>query len=276
MTDLAADNPSAAPADNQSTGPAPADLGTTASSGQATEAAPADLFRGVDPNKLPPEVKTHYDSMLRDYREKTGKLSETIKAEIEKATSDYRTKADQYDQIATQEEFVKMWNDYVQKANGEAHPDQIDPLKQVEAKQKELETKMHLAEMEKMTDAFAEATNDKGEKLHPEFDYLNSIFVGKINQGKEEFSLLRAAVELAPGKNDAERLANGYKAAKAFHDQIFEKGRQAGLGRVQEKIQNGTQAPSYSGGDINQSTEKRPKNASEALEMARKGIRVRT
>lgn len=279
MDDLATDNPTAGIADNPATEPAVPVNGTSATNGQATGAAPADeLFKGVDPNKLPPEVKAHYDSMLRDYREKTTKLSETIKSESQKATEAYRQKAELYDQIAQQEEFVRQWNDYVQKAQSSGQPaNPADPvLNQMKQQIQEMNQKIQQTELAQVTEAFAEAVNEKGEKLHPEFDQLNGIFIGKLQEGQEseDFSLLRACIELSPGSNPQEKLANGYKAAKAVHDAIFEAGKKAGMGRVQAKVQNGTIPPTNAGGEGLTITEKKPKNAQEALEMAKKGLMV--
>jgi len=133
-----------------------------------------------------------------------------------------------------------------------------------------MEQKIQLTELSKVTDSFAEAVNEKGEKIHPDFDRLNEFVIGKAN-GSEEYSLLRACIELSPGKSPQERLTMGYKAAKELHDKIFEEGKKAGMGRVQAKVLNGTNPPSLSSGDVLSVTDKKPKNAREALAMARRG-----
>lgn len=252
---------------------------TSPNGGQATEAAPTDLFQGMDPNKLPPQAKVFYDQMLKDYREKTTRLSETIKSEAAKAAEAYKSKAETYDQIAAQEEFVKQWNEYVKKSQGQGENPQNpgDPvLTEMKAKLDEMNQKIQLNEMAQITESFADAVNEKGEKIHPDFDALNDIVVGEIANGsqKEPFSLLRAAVELANGNSPQEKLANGYKMAKAARDAIFEEGRKAGMGRVQQKVINGTQPAAHSVGETLSVTDKKPKNAREALDMARKGIIV--
>lgn len=277
---LAPDNPTATATDNPPKAePVVNANGTGApTSGQAQGAAPTeDLFKGVDPNRLPPEAKAHYDSMLRDYREKTAKLSETIKSESAKAAEAYKAKAEFYDEVAAQEEFVKMWNEYVQKA-GNPQPEQAgDPkLNQMEAKLQEMSQKMQLQEMAEVTDAFASAVDEKGAPLHPDFDDLNMLSIGQVQtaSGAEDFSLLRACAQLADGKTPQEKLANGYKAAKAAHDAIFEKGKKAGMGRLKDKLMNGSIPPSNAGADVLSVTEKKPRNAKEALELARRNIAV--
>lgn len=260
--------------------------GTNNSSGEASQSATTqDSFipEGVDVNTLPPSVRAVVEKinkdMVRGFTEKTSKLSETIKSEAAKATEAYKSKAEIYDQIAAQEEFVKQWNEYVQKSQvkGENPQNPGDPvLTEMKAKLDEMNQKIQMTEMAQITDAFAEAVNEKGEKLHADFDTLNEIMIGEWTDGqeKEPFSLLRASVELAPGKSPQEKLANGYKMAKQVRDAIFEEGRKAGMGRVQQKVSNGTNPPSHSIGDTLSVTEKRPKNAAEALALARKGTIV--
>ena len=280
MTDQisATDNSVTATLDNP-TGTQGSVNGTGAVGGQASEATPtSDLFKGIDPNQLPPQARVAYDSMLRDYRQKTGQLSETVKQETAKAAEAYRQKAEAYDQISAQEEFVKQWNEYVQKvqASGQT-PQEGDPvLTQMRQQLQEMNQKIQLSELSQVTEAFAEAANEKGEALHPDFDDLNSISIGQVNNGNqlEDFSLLRACVELARGNSPQERLANGYKMANSVRESIFEEGRKAGMGRLQTKVLNASNPPSNTVGEVLSTTEKKPKNAREALEMARKGIRV--
>lgn len=279
---ISADNPVAAAVDNQATEPTAQVNGTSATNGQEqTGGSPEEIFKGIDPNRLPPEAKAAYNSMLKDYREKTARLSETIKTEAQKATEAYRSKAELYDSIATQEEFVKQWNEYVQKANQAPQSQQSqqgsDPvLSQMEAKLNEMNQKIQMNELSQVTNAFAEAVDEKGQPLHPDFDQLNSIQIGTAKNGgqAEEFSLLRACVELADGKNPQDKLANGYKAAKALRDQIFEEGKKAGMGRLQAKALNGTNPPSTATGEVLSVTDKKPKNAHEALALARRGLVV--
>jgi hypothetical protein len=259
---------------------------TTASNGQANGAtapggAPdsADIFKGIDPAKLPPELKQSYNQMLSDYRDKTTRLKETIKAEAEKATQAYREKASMYDQIAAQEPFVKRWNEYVEETKRQTGqpPQEGDPnIMALKSQLEEVTNKIQQRELSELTSAFSEATNEKGERLHPEFDALNEITLGAMdnNGHPDEYSLLRGCLELAPGNSPQERLANGYKTAKAVYDKIFEAGKKAGLGRVNQKIQNGSIPPTNSGGDILQTTDKKPRNAREAMEMARRGVVV--
>jgi len=283
MSDLTVGNPVSEENGNPN-GTATDANGTSNGVGEARQgAATTETFipEGIDLNTLPPNVRQYVEKinndMVRGFTEKTTKLSETVKAEVAKSLEPYRSKAEQYEQIAAQEEFVKQWNEYVQKSQSQNQNPQNpgDPLlKEMKSQLEEMNMKIQLSEMSQITEAFAEAVNEKGERLHPEFDTLNDIVIGQFGEKSEPFSLLRAAVELAQGGTPSEKLANGYKAAKAAHDAIFELGRKAGLGRVQTKIANGTQPASHSLGDTMSVTDKKPKNAREALEMARKGVMV--
>lgn len=255
--------------------------GTVQTNGDAGQSAPIEeTFTKVDVNTLPPQLQESYKNMLRDYKEKTQRIAETVKSEVAKSTESLRSKAEYYDSIVGQEEFVKQWNEYVQKVNqaenvqpgsSETNPE----LMQLKAKVQEVSQKLQEAELSQVTDAFAEAVNEKGEKLNPHFEKLNEMSIGHIQNGNqaEEFSLLRACVELAQANSPYEKLAMGYKKAEEVYNAIFEEGRKAGMGRVQAKVLNGSQPPTNVGGALSM-TEKKPKTAREALEMAKKGIMV--
>lgn len=258
--------------------------GTAALNGDANnngQGAPVqeEGFTRVDPKTLPPQLRQHYDNMLRDYKDKTTKLSETTKSEVQKAVESYRQRAEFYDQISGQESFVNKWNEYVKEQERVAQnngQEVSDPIAQMKEQLQQMTQKIQLSEITQITDAFAEAVNDKGEKIHPEFDNLNNISIGKIQNGNQadDFSLLRACIELSPSQNPNERLANGYKMAKAVYDGIFESGKKAGMGRLQSKVLNGSIPPSNSTGDVMSVTDKKPKNAHEAMQMAKRGQMV--
>jgi hypothetical protein len=254
----------------QDTGPA-AVQDTVQSGGDAAgQSAPTDEgFGKIDPKTLPPELRKAYDSMLTDYKQKTTKVSETVKAEVAKATEAFKAKADFYDQLAGQESFVKQWNEYVKTANGQQNAQPDNP---VMAELQEIKAKIQEREVAEVINAFSEAVDEKGAKMHPDFDKLNGVIVGKNDQ-VGEYSLLRACIELSPGNSPDEKLAAGYKTAKQLFDQIFEDGKKAGMGQMRMKVQRSTEPPSGSSVNTNV-TDKKPKNAHEAFEMARQGIAV--
>jgi hypothetical protein len=269
--------PEPASAATQDTGPAP-DQGTAQPDGEAKgQSAPVEeKFGDVDPKTLPPQLKAVYDNMLRGFKEKTTKVSDTVKAEVAKATESLKAKADLYDQFAGRQDFVDQWNEYVRAANGQpsvpTDPVQreLQEIKAELAKRAEADQQREVSEI---VDAFRDATNDKGEKLNPDFDKLNSIVVGQAGDGSE-YSLLRCYIELAQGASPQEKLAAGYKAAKAEYDRIFEEGRKSGMGHMRAKVQRSTEPPTGTSISANV-TEKYPKDAREALDLAYQGISVR-
>ena len=252
--------------------------GTAPASGEARQSAPAEEnFTRVDPNSLPPQLREAYNNMLRDYKEKTTKISESVKSQVAKETEALKRKADWYDQFLQEEEAVKWWNQYAQTKSNPGTPPETEAITRLEQQLQEVQQVQLRTEMGQVADAFADAVNDKGEKQHPDFDKLNSIVVGSIPQKNgetEEYTLLRACIELSPGSAQ-ERLANGYKKAKELHDAIFEEGRKAGLGRIQSRVLNSTQPPTGVAPNAQQVTDKVPQNAREAWELAKRGISVR-
>lgn len=265
--------------------PAESSNGTSNATGEASQSATGQesfIPQGLDLKTLPPHVRAHIEKinadMVRGFTEKTTKLSETIKSESAKAAEAYRQKAEFYDQFSNQPEFVEKWNEYVKQAQGMTPAQQdADPvLTEMKSQLQEMQQKIQLSEMTQVTEAFAEAVDEKGAKLHADFDKLNELNLGKLVDGEqaEDFSLLRACIELSPGNTPQDKLANGYKSAKAIYSAIFEEGRKAGLGRVQQKQMNGSNPPSGSGGDSLQITDRKPKSAREAMEMAKRGVMV--
>lgn len=227
-------------------------------------------FTNIDPKTLPPTLKSVYDNMLRDYTKKTMSISERVKSETAKGLEQFKAKAEMYDQVIGNEQFVKQWNEYVQKANQSVQNGQ-NPSDEVTAKLQELEKKFKTTESLETINAFADAKDEKGESLHPDFDKFSSIKIG-THPESGDYDLLRTAIELAPGNSTMEKLENGYKMAKAVYDNIFEEGKKAGMGRVNAKARNGSFTPSSGSGPISGTATKRPSNALEALEMARQGL----
>lgn len=235
---------------------------------------------GIDVNSLPPALRAEVErinkDMVRGFTEKTTKLSEVIKAETAKAVEAFKQKAEQYDALASDEEVARVINELIQKRNA---PDPTkDPVKGLEEKLKSFEEKQQfqeqVKELESEVVAFESAVDEKtGKPLHPDFAALSEISIGALNKGgkKDSYSLLRAAVELADGATALERLENGYKTAKAIRDAIFEEGKKAGMGRLQQKSAAASIPPSGSFAPSGTAPGK-AKTALEAIQFARQGL----
>lgn len=265
-TPISSDNPEVSAADNPSGHAAVVD-GTAQDNGQPEGTGHVgDLFEGIDPAKLPPELRPHLDSMVRTYREKTEKLSERVKTETQKAVEVFKQKADWYDNALKDEALVKMINDHLTKASqpdpskSSLPPEVQEKLQKVDLIEREIQTTKTLEAI----NTFADAKDDKGNPVHPNFDKYHSMTIG------ENFSILNAAFERAPGKNLQEKMENGYKALDAIWNKAVEEGKKLGMGRIQEKAKNGTFSPSSV--NAGSTAPRQPKNALEALQFARQGL----
>lgn len=251
--------------------------------GEASQSATGSesfIPEGVDLNTLPPQVRAYVDSvnkqMVRGFTEKTTKLAETTKAEAAKLTAAFKDKADWYDTALKDPELVKTINEYVNRRASAADPSKVNVPPEIQEKLEKidhLEREFKMTQAQESVSAFAEAKDEKGNLMHPEFDRYHSIIIGTHPQAGE-YSLLRAAIELAPGNSAPEKLANGYKAIDSAFKAIFDEGKKAGMGRLQEKARNGSMAPSsVHPGSM---APRQPKNALEALEFARQGLSPHT
>lgn len=251
-------------------------LNGEAGNGQSATGSDSFLPQGLDLKTLPPALRAHLENvnkeMVRGFTEKTTKLSETIKAETAKAVASYKEKAEFYDQFVAHEDLVKYYNDYANRLQQKATMQQettghVDNELKQEIQQ--IKTELATSKTLEIVNAFAEAKDEKGNLVHPDFEKLSGIKIGKHDQGGE-IDILRTAISIAPGKTPAEKLENGYRAAKAAYDSIFEEGRKAGMGRLQAKAKNGSLPPSSSAASSTAS--RRPKDALEALQFARQGL----
>lgn len=276
MTDFP--NPTqAAPAATPTAEPAPTQTSTVQPSGQANgvQGAPTEeTFTKLDVNTLPPQLKQAYDSMLRDYKTKTTEIAEQRKKYD--GYDAYKQKAELLEKLQTNQDFVRMWNEHVQRT-GQA-PKAGDPANtsKLEQKLQEIEAKLQQSEVEGMVKTFREMKDEKGEPMNPDFDALQGIDLGTTANG-DKYNLMRACVELAQGNTDQEKLANGYKAAKAIRDQIFEEGRKHGMGKMLTRVRQSTEAPGGVSTDKTTISKDDAKNLSvkEARELAQKGVVVR-
>jgi hypothetical protein len=280
MSDLENPTPSAGTTATPPQAEPAADAGTVQPSGEAAgeqSASVEESFTSINPNTLPPQLRPAYDNMLRDYKTKTTRLSETVKSETAKAVEAFKEKAELYDKVITNEEFVKQWNEYVQKVNAQTSADENDPVVKLNKEVQQLKAVALKGEAIDAINMFANAVDEKGQKVHSDFDKLNSVVVDEIAEGngnKRAVTLLGIAIDISPGNTTHEKIANGYKSAKKVYDAIFEEGKKAGLGRLQTKVLNSTQPPSSMPPVATSS--RRPKNAYEALQFAKQGLAVHT
>jgi hypothetical protein len=218
-----------------------------AASGQA--APVEETFTNVDPNSLPPKERVAYDNMLRDYKKKTAEIAE-LRRKAEAHDAWQREQASK--QRITDEDYNRAFESkdgmtqFLQKA---AEP-VVQELQQ---------TKMELASTK--ADLFIKDFKAK----HPDFEDLDSD------------GLITGYVQLNPPKGEPEwgtRMKEAYAYAKKLRSKWEDAGYKRGITRVEEKAAQSTELPSsspaqvYPGGDPTKLT------AKEAVELARRGIRV--
>jgi len=247
-----------------------------ATEGQSATGSENFIPQGVDVNSLPPALRAHVEKinkeMVRGFTEKTQQLAEKIKAETEKSVSSYKQKAEWFDRVSANDVARERINKVIEELTREAQQQQqqtghVDESLKQEVRQ--IKTELETEKMTQYVNAFADAKDEKGTPLHPEFEKYASLSVGKLPDGSSA-SLLRIAAMVAPGNTAQEKLTNGYKAAEQFYKSILEEGRKLGMGRVQAKVRNGSIPPTSSAST--NVANRRPKNALEAIEMARQGL----
>ena len=283
MENISTATPDATATPTPETGTGAEANGTSQPVSEAGQGAPdteSFIPQGVDLNTLPPQVRAYVDEvnkqMVRGFKEKTTTLAERVKSEAQKAREEaiaaYKPKAEWYDAALKDEQLVKMINDYVSKASTSNDPSKVQLPPEIEErlqKVDKIEREIKSAKALESINAFAEAKDEKGNLLRPNFDKYHSAVIGTHPEAGD-YSILRAAVELAPGNTEQEKMENGYKTVEAIWNKAFEEGKKAGMGRNQEKARNGTFSPSSV--NAGSTAPRQPKNALEALQFARQGL----
>lgn len=291
-------NPEMSVAANPSPEPASPSTGTVqtqngqADPGRQTAPVEETFFTG-DPKTLPPQLRQAYDNMLRDYKDKTGKLSEE-----RKTLEAVKQKADAFDQLAGDQRFITWYNDLTKPQQEQVKSEMADDMGvsdeemaavlagdknalvsilkkfsgQNETQLKELLYKNQVSEASEIINAFAEAKDDKGKALHPNFEKLEALSLGSVD-------LISAFLQLdgqpAQGYDQyMQKMQRAYQAADKFYTQIYEEGRKAGLGLVQRKAMNATEAPAVSGPASVFTGDPKKLDARTAMRLAREGVVV--
>lgn len=223
------------------TPPTPGDGGS-----QTEAAAPGEsTFTSTDPNSLPPELKSKYDSMLGDYKKKTAEIA-AQRREYEAALE----KARIADMITADPDMVNLWN---QKYGQQQQPEQVQQDQYVDPV---LKKEVDVLKANLLVKDFKAS--------HPDFDEL------------DKDSLITGYIQLNPPKTEKEwgnTLEKAYKYAAGLKTRWIEEGKKQGLQRVSEKAEQAALPPSSS--TQNTFTGDPSKlSVSEAFALAKKGIRV--
>ncbi len=273
------------------TEPVDANVGTAETNGsEAAEAAPSEeSFYSGDPNSLPPELRQAYTNMLKDYKQKT------------QAVADVRKKADAYDKISQDQRFKDYWQtmsreqkaDFKEKKAeaeqrlGEKISDEdfakafqskddfLSFLERVvedrsaksQKKIEHLEQQLTVKDATDFVSAFATEVGKDGKPIRPDFYQLDDdqLITGFLRVNPPE-QLSREAY--------AERLNEAYSWAKNLSQKYYEKGKSEALKIIQGKVNNSSQPPTQAAKGAYTGPDPKKITPAEALQMAKKGIRV--
>ncbi len=258
-------------------------------SAQAQSAPAEESFSSIDPNTLSPELQKVHKSLQADYTRKMQNAA------------DLRKKAESYDQISRDPRFVETWNQLSQKQKAEFQDQKAEAEKTLgqsisdqdfakafeskdsflslieragermnaksQRKIEQLEQKLSVAEAADVVETFASEAGPDGKPLRP--DFYNYDEDGLISG----FLKINASKDMSP-ETYHQALDSAYSWSKSMTSKYYEKGRQDALSRIQQKAAGSSEMPTnaaknaYTGGDPKKLTD------SEAVALARKGIRV--
>lgn len=279
--------------------PAPASSGTAGNKGseaqtQAGAAPSQDTFFSGDPSSLPQEVRTHYDNMLKDYKQKTQAI-----AEKEKGFAEASKKAAEYDKLTSNQQFKETWAEMSRREKAEFKEQKAEAEKSLGEKitdeefAKSFESKDgFLALMKKIADDARSKDQKEIQELKQKVgnseaaNIIDSVAleVGKDGQpvrpdfyALDEDSLITGYLRLNASNNPQEfqsKVTEAYSWAKAVSQKYFEKGKAEGLKIIQAKAQNSSQPPTVNSKEVYAGPDPKTLDAAQAVAMARQGKRV--
>lgn len=238
---------------------------TQAQGPQATgQGEAAESFTNIDPKTLTPELRTVYDNMYRGFQEKNRGM-----AEVRKQASEYKEKADIYDELSRDDQFVSYWNNpKAQKqpaATPEAESVDNDPETEVRTLKNQvsdLQKSQQRNDTDRFIDSYAMETDKDGNLLRPEFRKLT------------DNGLVPMFFAQDPSKTQKDRkikLAKAYTRAVDFVNGIREEGRKAVLPEIQSKANQTVEEPSVATGASYSGPDPKKLTTREAFEMSKRG-----
>lgn len=262
---------------------------------QGQSATAEESFTGVDPKTLTPEMQAVYKSLQSDYTKKTQAI-----AEERKRLPDLEQKAKSYDQL-TSDQRVKDYlaglsrgerSDFreqkaeAEKRLGEKISD-ADFAKAFESKDNFLDLLQRVVEdkragdQKEIAELKQEVTLNKVADIiasvETELDKTTKQLVRPDFQSLEEDKLISGYLHVNPAqtlKEYRERTIEAYNWAKSVSSKYYEKGKAEALKIVQTKSQNSSEPPTVTSKGAYTGPDPKKVDVSEAVALARKGIRV--
>ena len=208
--------------------------GTASKQDQTTDST--DLGLGVDVTKLTPELQQVYKSMQSGFTKKMQELAEDkrLAAEYRKLQDEQKLQQDTGKQVegdVTDDEFVEAFSSkdkFIAFQKKLLQSGNADLQKRLNETRQMLEVR----EAERIIETFATAKDDKGNDAHPLYAELEAL--GLIDFRNEP-----------PTTTDKypEVIDKVYRRAVDTYNKIYSKGKEVGLGRVQEKVNSSSEIP---------------------------------
>ena len=249
-------------------------------------------FTSIDPKTLPPELQAVHKSMLGDYTKKTMAI-----ADREKALEQASKKAEAYDKLTQDQRFKETWAELTRREKSDFKEQKVEAEKRLGEKisdeefmkafnskddflslmervnndlrakdQKEiqdLKQKVGTSEAANIVDAVALEVGADGKPMRPDFYQLDELITG----------FLRLNASESP-KDFQKNVTNAYDWAKSYTQKFYDRGRQDALKVIETKVQNSSLPPSITSKNVYAGPDPKKLDASEAVALARKGIRV--
>lgn len=232
-----------------------------------------DTFTQVDVKSLSPELKAKYDSMLSDYKKKTSEV-----AQRRKELDGLEEKAKTFDRISSDPAFMDYWNGLSKtqqtQAKEEAGVSDQEFNQAFESKENFSKFIQKVAQGA-TAGSQQEIINLKSDLMIKDFKAKNPDF-DSLNEDR----MIEIQIKADPRSytNDPKQwqacLDDALKNARNVSNKWVEKGRKEGLSRVSEKVNQSTNPPTASTDQIYPGGEAKNLSVSEAVDLARRGIRV--
>lgn len=272
---------------------APATTETPSQNGSATtqgQSAPAEeSFSSIDPKTLSPELLAVYKNLQADYTKKTMSIA------------DVRKKAEAFDKVSSRSDFKDWWGgaskeqkaDFkeqkavIEKTLGEKITDTefndaflskdgfLNLLARVSQMQGEnsqkkiekLEQQLSVKDAADVVESFATEMGNDGKPVRPDFYSLDEdqLITGYLQVNQPENTSQQAYIA---------KLNDAYSWAKTVSQKYYEKGKSEALQIIQKKAAASSEPPTNAAKGAYTGPDPKKMSVREALELAKKGIRV--
>lgn len=262
---------------------------------QDQSATAEESFTGLDPKTLTPELQATYKNMQSDYTKKLQAIAEDRKRlpELEK-------KANGYDQLTTDQRFKEYWSNMDRKERSDFKEQKAEAEKRLGEKISDTDFAKAFESKENFLGLLEKAVQDGRAKdqqkiaeleqkvgLNENADAIESV-ASEIDKSTkqplrpdfydlDEDKLITGYLTVNRAQNPQElrsKTVEAYEWAKSIRAKYFELGKAEALKVIQTKSQNSSEPPTVTSKGAYSGPDPKKVDVSEAVALARKGIRV--